>query len=213
MNQADNLRDCMTNNLAFWGVLIASLAVLMGCQGTSSATPLFNPMPVTPSTQTSTLDVDDPSRTEIEAVESPELEELDPAEGNTEGGTEVSIGGSDPSITVVEGIDETTGMSPGSGSLVPAESNRTGTPTPVFQATPDKSTTSEIPGPPVKTPLTMSPTSECHPSYEGACLRLEASDYDCIGGSDDGPFYTGRVRVVGPDVFGLDADGDGIGCD
>ena len=29
----------------------------------------------------------------------------------------------------------------------------------------------------------------------------------------DGPEYTGRVTVTGPDVYELDADGDGIGCD
>ena len=52
----------------------------------------------------------------------------------------------------------------------------------------------------------------CHPSYEGACVPF-ASDVDCIGGSGNGPAYVGRVIVVGPDVYGLDRDGDGIGCD
>lgn len=54
---------------------------------------------------------------------------------------------------------------------------------------------------------------KCHPSYRGACLDPYASDYDCIGGSGNGPKYTGRVRVVGPDVFRLDADHDGWGCE
>ena len=58
-----------------------------------------------------------------------------------------------------------------------------------------------------------SPSRPCHPSYEGACLDPNAIDYDCRGGSGDGPLYTGRVRVVGPDVFGLDRDGNGIGCE
>ncbi len=40
-----------------------------------------------------------------------------------------------------------------------------------------------------------------------------ASDVDCIGGGGDGPAYTGRVRVIGRDVYGLDADRDGIGCE
>lgn len=53
----------------------------------------------------------------------------------------------------------------------------------------------------------------CHPSYAGACLDPYASDYDCAGGRGDGPLYTGRVTVVGPDVFRLDSDGDGIGCE
>ena len=54
---------------------------------------------------------------------------------------------------------------------------------------------------------------ECDPNYEGACLDPNASDYDCQGGSGDGPDYTGEVRVVGVDEFGLDSDGDGIGCE
>ena len=53
---------------------------------------------------------------------------------------------------------------------------------------------------------------DCHPSYEGACVPF-ASDVDCAGGSGDGPEYVGRVRVVGPDVYQLDRDGNGIGCE
>jgi hypothetical protein len=53
----------------------------------------------------------------------------------------------------------------------------------------------------------------CHPSYQGACLNPNASDYDCAGGSGNGPYYTGPVRVVGPDEFGLDGDGDGYACE
>jgi endonuclease YncB( thermonuclease family) len=53
----------------------------------------------------------------------------------------------------------------------------------------------------------------CHPSYVGACLDPNASDYDCAGGSGNGPKYTGPVRVVGPDDFGLDRDGDGYACE
>jgi len=54
---------------------------------------------------------------------------------------------------------------------------------------------------------------KCHPSYKGACLDPYASDYDCIDGSGNGPKYTGVVRVVGPDVFRLDRDHDGWGCE
>jgi uncharacterized membrane protein len=61
-------------------------------------------------------------------------------------------------------------------------------------------------------PTAKKPPRKCHPSYKGACLDPKASDYDCIGGSGNGPKYTGRVIVVGPDVFGLDRDGNGIGC-
>ena len=54
---------------------------------------------------------------------------------------------------------------------------------------------------------------DCHPSYAGACLDPSASDYDCAGGSGDGPAYTDRVRVVGDDEYDLDPDGDGVACE
>jgi hypothetical protein len=53
---------------------------------------------------------------------------------------------------------------------------------------------------------------ECDPNYSG-CLDPNASDYDCAGGSGDGPLYTGTVEVIGYDHYGLDEDGDGIGCE
>lgn len=63
------------------------------------------------------------------------------------------------------------------------------------------------------TPLETEQESQCHPSYEGACLNPDVSDYDCVGGSGNGPYYTGPVQVVGPDAFGLDRDHDGWGCE
>lgn len=65
------------------------------------------------------------------------------------------------------------------------------------------------PSPPAVDPA----PSNCHASYAGACLDPYASDYDCTGGSGNGPKYTGPVQVVGPDVFALDADNDGHGCE
>jgi hypothetical protein len=53
----------------------------------------------------------------------------------------------------------------------------------------------------------------CHPSYKLECLKPNAYDYDCVGGSGNGPLYTGLVKVVGRDVFRLDADHDGWGCE
>lgn len=53
----------------------------------------------------------------------------------------------------------------------------------------------------------------CHPSYQGACLDPSSSDYDCAGGEGNGPDYTGPVRVVGPDDYDLDRDGDGFACE
>jgi hypothetical protein len=55
----------------------------------------------------------------------------------------------------------------------------------------------------------------CHPSYEGTCIPPDVSDADCAGGSGNGPWYVQEknIRVVGTDVFDLDRDHDGIGCE
>lgn len=55
------------------------------------------------------------------------------------------------------------------------------------------------------------PGGECHPSYD-PCVPI-TSDVDCAGGGGNGPVYTGRVRVIGPDEYGLDNNNDGIGCE
>ena len=56
-------------------------------------------------------------------------------------------------------------------------------------------------------------TQQCDPNYSGACVPV-ASDVDCAGGSGNGPAYVqGPVQVVGTDIYGLDRDGDGIGCE
>lgn len=63
---------------------------------------------------------------------------------------------------------------------------------------------------PVVTP--PPPSSNCNPNYT-PCVP-NASDVDCAGGSGNGPAYVvGPVRVIGVDVYGLDSDHDGIGCE
>ncbi|WP_344174705.1 G5 domain-containing protein [Pilimelia columellifera] len=53
----------------------------------------------------------------------------------------------------------------------------------------------------------------CDPNYSGACVPI-ASDVDCAGGSGNGPAYvSGPVKVTGNDIYDLDRDGDGYGCD
>jgi resuscitation-promoting factor RpfB len=51
----------------------------------------------------------------------------------------------------------------------------------------------------------------CTPGYS-PCLP-PASEYDCRGGSGNGPKYTGPVRVTGSDPYDLDRDGDGKACE
>lgn len=55
--------------------------------------------------------------------------------------------------------------------------------------------------------------SRCDSNYRGACVPI-ASDVDCAGGSGNGPRYVdGPVYVVDHDIYGLDSDGDGVGCE
>ncbi|AVT33630.1 hypothetical protein C6361_34000 [Plantactinospora sp. BC1] len=55
-------------------------------------------------------------------------------------------------------------------------------------------------------------TRRCDPNYSG-CVPI-ASDVDCAGGGGNGPKYvSGPVRVIGDDIYDLDRDGDGYGCD
>lgn len=66
--------------------------------------------------------------------------------------------------------------------------------------------------PPVAPPPVAKPTGGCDPNYSG-CVPV-ASDVDCQGGSGNGPAYVkGPVNVTGSDIYGLDNDHDGIGCE
>jgi flagellar hook assembly protein FlgD len=56
----------------------------------------------------------------------------------------------------------------------------------------------------------------CTPGYSPCLVNHGGADYDCAGGSGNGPYYTqpGVVyRVTGSDPYGLDADDDGYGCE
>jgi hypothetical protein len=66
---------------------------------------------------------------------------------------------------------------------------------------------------PVKKPVKRSEPAprNCTPGYS-PCLS-PASDYDCRGGTGNGPKYSGPVRVTGSDPYDLDRDGDGRACE
>jgi micrococcal nuclease len=64
------------------------------------------------------------------------------------------------------------------------------------------------------TPASPAPSDNCDPSYPDVCIPVGSEDYDCAGGSGDGPNYiTGPLRVLPPDPHHLDGNGDGIGCE
>ncbi len=100
------------------------------------------------------------------------------------------------------------------GALVESSST-TGLRTTTTVTTTSSSTTA----PPTTAPpstsaqTTIGTTTGCDPNYAGACVPI-ASDVDCAGGSGNGPAYVqGPVQVIGTDIYGLDHDGDGVGCE
>jgi hypothetical protein len=65
----------------------------------------------------------------------------------------------------------------------------------------------------IGTKVESQPAGNCDPNYTGDCVPI-ASDVDCSRGSGNGPAYVdGPVEVVGTDIYGLDRDNDGIGCE
>jgi hypothetical protein len=76
------------------------------------------------------------------------------------------------------------------------------------------STTRHRPPTTRKAPQTTHAPSNCDPAYPDACLHDGIGDYDCAGGSGNGPNYVdGPITVRAPDPFGLDSDNDGVGCE
>jgi hypothetical protein len=70
-------------------------------------------------------------------------------------------------------------------------------------------------------PLVEPPPAEPEPGADGCdpnyyhepCVPID-SDVDCAGGRGNGPSYVrGPVRVIRRDIYRLDHDRDGIGCD
>lgn len=60
-----------------------------------------------------------------------------------------------------------------------------------------------------------SPTfaQSCDKNCQWACVPV-AKDVDCAGGSGNSPKYVrGPVKIVGRDLYRLDRDHDGYGCE
>ncbi|HEX5913111.1 MAG TPA: PASTA domain-containing protein [Rubrobacter sp.] len=60
-------------------------------------------------------------------------------------------------------------------------------------------------------PAPQQPSADCQ-GYS-PCIP-PGPDVDCAGGEGDGPrFVSGPVQVTGSDPYGLDGDGNGVGCE
>jgi hypothetical protein len=108
-----------------------------------------------------------------------------------------------PSTTVAVVLSEAPTVPPPTVAPTIRVPTTTTAPAPAPKAPPATFATVSIAGP--------EPASDCHPSYR-PCIPF-ARDVDCAGGSGNGPEYTGRVEVIGPDDYDLDRDHDGIGCE
>lgn len=153
----------------------------------------------TPLTETTTVTVDTAIPFAATTVDDP-TRDAGTSAVTTEGRNGVTT--STYSVTLVDGVET-------ARTLV----SETVTTPPIDQVT---SVGSRKPAPVAAAPPAAPPASDpsgCDPNYAGACVPI-ASDVDCAGGSGNGPAYVrGPVQVVGTDVYDLDRDGDGIGCE
>ncbi|MET0136527.1 MAG: hypothetical protein ABW215_23310 [Kibdelosporangium sp.] len=104
---------------------------------------------------------------------------------------------------------------PQPASVAPVVPPPAADPAPVIDPAPPAATPKKAPAPPPapkNDPAPPAPKSKCDPNYTG-CVPI-ASDVDCEGGSGNGPAYVrGPVEVIGKDIYGLDHNKDGIGCE
>jgi hypothetical protein len=108
---------------------------------------------------------------------------------------------------------------------VPVGPGAAGEPAPASSATPRASattaptssttplpTTSDAAEPAPPRTSRPAPAAACDPNYRGACVPV-ARDVDCAGTGNGPAFVTGPVQVVGEDVYRLDPNKDGVGCE
>lgn len=157
-----------------------------------SATP-----PTTPVTEVTTVDVDTAIPFAATTVDDP-ARDVGTSAVTTEGRDGVKT--STYSVTLVDGTE--------TGRTLVSEAVTT---PPVDQVTSVGSRQPAPAAPPA--PPAAEAQGGCDPNYAGACVPI-ASDVDCAGGSGNGPAYVrGPVQVVGTDIYDLDRDGDGVGCE
>lgn len=116
----------------------------------------------------------------------------------------------DPQRAQFPGGVEVAGAQP-TGATTGSTGATTGS-TIIVPATTAPPTTGAPPPPTTVVVQPLLPQTSCHPSY-APCVPID-DDVDCAGGSGNGPSYvSGPIRVIGDDEYGLDDDGDGVGCE
>jgi cytoskeletal protein RodZ len=171
-------------------------------ESTSSATPALSPTPTTTPTAATPSEVPTPTQPKIEKKMVVETRKI-PFQKKTvndpslpKGKSVVTTRGVNGKKRVTYELTYTDGVQTGKRFVREAIS----TP-PVTQITA------------IGTKVAVKPENNCDPNYSGGCVPI-ASDVDCEGGSGNGPAYVrGPVTVTGSDIYGLDRDGDGVGCE
>ena len=183
-------------------LLVATAVVANGSTTDNGPTPT---PPTTPSPNPPTTPTPDP---EPETVEVPELTYMTRAEAKQ---TLADVG------LKATTKDKFTDQAP-AGTVI-SQSPRAGAralPGTTVRLVVAKTPPAPAPPPPSTAPpppeTTSAPT--CDPSYPDVCLDPAVEDYDCASGSGNGPEYVeGPIRVLPPDPFGLDGNGDCWGCE
>ena len=107
----------------------------------------------------------------------------------------------------------TTGAATTPPQTTPPAAPSTVQPTPTRNIPATNIPTTKAPATKAPTKAPTRPAGNCNPNYS-PCVPNDPVDVDCKGGGGNGPSYVdGPVRVIGNDVYGLDKDGDGIGCE
>ena len=124
-------------------------------------------------------------------------------EGQVSGVNQVSIESQAPSNQPSPSLSSSPSPSP-FPSPTPIELG-----TPILKPSPSP-TAQNIQASPTNQPV----NSNCEPAYPDVCIPKGSADYDCAGGSGNGPNYIkGPITVLSPDPYDLDRDHDGIGCE
>ncbi|ALG08773.1 hypothetical protein [Kibdelosporangium phytohabitans] len=141
----------------------------------------------------------------ISAIASKEDKPAPPAAAPTVNGTTVNGTAAAPVTTTTIGATTTTAApAPTSVPVVTTTVPTTKKPSSTKQT---PTTTSEP-----KPPAEPQDAAGCDPNYT-PCVPI-ASDVDCAGGKGNGPAYvSGPITVIGEDIYKLDNNNDGIGCE